>query len=207
MLAWSIDAARASAYVDRLVLSSEDDAIAEVARSAGCDVPFRRPAALATDDASIYEVLKHAATTLPERYDLIVLLQPSSPLREAADIDRGLELLRDAAADSVISVTPAPKPPQWMYTLDRQGCVKPVIPGQSTARRQDVAPVYVVNGALYAASPTWLFERMSFVGERTVAYVMPPERSVDIDTMADFVLAENLMASRVNEAADQPVCG
>ncbi len=196
LLQWSIAAAKGSAYIDRLVLSSEDDAIAEAARLAGCEVPFRRPAALATDDASIYDVLKHAASSLPERYALIVLLQATSPLRQSQDIDRSLELLMSVGADSVVSVTPAPKPPHWMYVIDAKGQLAPVLRGEAVGRRQDAPPVYVVNGAVYAAPPDWVFERMSFVGERTVGYVMPPERSVDIDTMADFVVAEHLLAAQ-----------
>jgi N-acylneuraminate cytidylyltransferase len=193
LLHWSVAAARGSAHIDRIVLSTDDDAIAEAGRTAGCEVPFRRPAELATDEASIYDVLKHAASSLSERYQLIVLLQATSPLRQTEDIDGSLRLLVTSGADSVVSVTPAPKPPHWMYRLDGNGQLAPLLQEGGMARRQEAPPVYVVNGAVYAAAPEWVFGSMNFVGEQTVGYVMPPERSVDVDTMADLLAAEHFL--------------
>ena len=186
LIDFTIAAARAAQCVDRVVLSSDDDEIMRVARDCGCEVPFRRPAELATDEASSIDVVLHALDALPA-HDLVVLLQPTSPLRTAEDIDGACRLMLQRDAQSCVSVTPAEQSPYWMFRLSGDGLLDPLLTDSARAsRRQDLPPVYVLNGAVYVARCEGLRRERSFVGPRTVGYVMPAERSLDIDTPADF---------------------
>lgn len=186
LLAWSVDAARAARSLDRVVLSSDDDAIMAAARACGCEVPFVRPAALASDTATTIDVVMHALDALPG-YDLIVLLQPTSPLRTAADIDAACERLASSGAPACVSVSPVDQSPYWMYRLgDNQNLVPVVEAPLGVTRRQDLPAVYALNGAVYVANTAWLRQSRTFVTRETVAHVMPAERSIDIDTIADF---------------------
>lgn len=194
LVAWTIEAARAAAAPDQVVLSSDDEAIMAVAREWGCEVPFRRPEALATDEASSIDVVLHALGALPG-FDFVMLLQPTSPLRTAADIDAACALLATTSAPSCVSVAPAEQSPYWMVRLDERQRMAPILPlPPGVTRRQDLPAAYVLNGAIYIADCAWLREQRSFVGEGTVAYVMPAERSIDIDTLADTREAERLLS-------------
>jgi N-acylneuraminate cytidylyltransferase len=185
LIAWTIDAALASESIDRLVLSTDDDAIADVARRHGCEVPFRRPAELATDSATSIDVLLHALEQLPP-FDVVVLLQPTSPLRTAQDIDATCALVA-AGAPAAVSVAPVEQSPYWMYRLGGDRTLDPILPlPPGVSRRQDLPPVYALNGAVYVADVAWLRQTRTFLTPQTVAHVMPAERSIDIDTAADF---------------------
>jgi CMP-N,N'-diacetyllegionaminic acid synthase len=186
LLDFTVAAARAATCVDRVVLSTDSDAIADAALAAGCAVPFRRPAELASDDASSIDVVLHALDHLPP-HDLIVLLQPTSPLRSAADIDAACAQLVKTEAPACVSVTVAEQSPYWMYRLaDGQHLQAVLEPPPGVSRRQDLPPVYTLNGAVYVARTPWLRRTRTFVTAETVAHVMPPERSIDIDTLEDF---------------------
>lgn len=190
LLDYTVAAARASRHVDRVVLSSDDEEIMRVARECGCEVPFRRPGELATDEAASIDVVLHALDQLPP-HDLVVLLQPTSPLRSAADIDGACRTLQQHGAPACVSVTAAEQSPYWMFRMNERAELAPLLPaaeravGQSN-RRQDLPPVFVLNGAVYVARCEWLKRERSFVAAGTVGYPMPAERSLDIDTPADF---------------------
>lgn len=204
LLAWTIEAAKNAKAPDRLVLSSDDEAIMAVAREWGCEVPFRRPDALATDEASSIDVALHALDALPG-FDYVLLLQPTSPLRTAADIDAACALLERSSAPSCVSVTLAEQSPYWMVRLDDEQRMSPVLalpPG--ITRRQDLPQVYVLNGAIYVANCAWLRQQRSFVGEGTVGYAMTADRALDIDTLRDAFEAERLLVSR-GPASDLPI--
>ncbi|MCC7016143.1 MAG: acylneuraminate cytidylyltransferase family protein [Rhodospirillales bacterium] len=193
VVAWSVAAGRGSRCVDRLILSSDDPRIIRAARRAGCEVPFRRPARLATDTASVHDVLFHALDALDENFDYVVLLQAASPLRAAGDIDACVRLCHRGGAP-VVSVAPVAKPPHWTFALDSEGRLKPVVEARRVAdRRQDLPPIYAPNGAVYVARTEWLRRHRSFFGPETRAHVMPAERSVDIDTRLDLLLARALV--------------
>lgn len=186
LLAWTVDAARGSRRVDRLVLSSDDDSIISAARDCGCDVPFRRPPALASDLATSIDVVLHALDQIPG-YDVVVLLQPTSPLRSAADIDAACDEMAKMGAPACVSVSPTDQSPYWMYRIDARQALEPIMePPAGVTRRQDLPPVYALNGAIYVAHAGWLRDTRTFVTRDTVAYVMPRERSIDIDTIEDF---------------------
>ena len=196
LLAWTVEAALQAAAPDRVVLSSDDEAIMAAARDCGCEVPFRRPAALATDTASSLDVVLHALDELPG-FDVLLLLQPTSPLRTAADIDAACALFERQGALSCVSVSPVAQSPYWMYTLDAQQGLSPLLPlPEGITRRQDLPPVVALNGAIYLADIPWLKRTRSFVGEGSVAYTMPRERSLDIDTEADWRALEQHLAGR-----------
>jgi CMP-N,N'-diacetyllegionaminic acid synthase len=194
LVAWSVEQARAAALVDRVVISSDDPAIIAAADAAGCEAPFVRPAELAVDAASSVDVALHALAALEQPYDLLVLLQPTSPLRLAADIDACIRRVVVEGAPSCISVTPSAKSPYWMQTMDPDGRLSPLLEAPASTRRQDLPPVYLPNGAVYAVRVAWLRRHRAFVGTGSLGYVMPPERSVDIDTLLDFRLAEAILA-------------
>ncbi|WP_126428726.1 cytidylyltransferase domain-containing protein [Brevibacillus marinus] len=193
LIAWTIEAAQQSAYLDRIVVSTEDEEIAEVARQYGAEIPFLRPRELAQDDTPGIDPVLHAVECLPF-YDFVVLLQPTSPLREASDIDRCIEMCVSRGERACVSVTAADKPPQWMYQLDRDFRLQPIVPqAQLLTRRQDAPHVFVLNGAVYVAQTEWLKRSRSFLTENTAAYVMPKERSLDIDSELDLRIAAELL--------------
>lgn len=196
LIAWTIEAALASPGIDAAVVSTEDAEIAEVGRAWGAEVPFLRPAELAADETPGIDPVLHAITMLPQ-YDAVVLLQPTSPLRATGDIDGVLTLAAKAGAPAVVSVCEPQHHPNWMYRIDAQGRLDPLLPRPKVSRRQDLPPVYALNGAIYYARTDWLQRTRSFVAADTLGYPMPSERSVDIDGPLDWHLAEMLLGSGV----------
>lgn len=200
LLAWSIEAAHNSRYLDRVVLSSEDAEIIEAAKNFGCEAPFVRPAELATDNAPGIAPVLHALEMLQaENYDYIVLLQPTSPLRQAMDIDAAIELCLENNAPTCVSVTQEMHNPWWMFTLDDKKRLLPLLSKENMPlRRQDAPETYSLNGAVYVARCDYLLEHKSFLGPETIAYAMPPERAIDIDRELDLELAELLLNKNEN---------
>jgi CMP-N,N'-diacetyllegionaminic acid synthase len=192
LVAWTIEQALAAPAIDRVVVSTEDEEIAEVARRHGADVPFVRPSELATSTAMGGAVIMHALDNLPP-YDDVMVLQPTSPLRSVDDIEGIVAARRAATAPGAVSVVEPGKSPYWMYRIDEAGRLQALFEGDIAARRQDLPPVFALNGALYLADCDWLRRYGSFTTPDTLAYVMPPERSADIDTPLDWDLVEFLM--------------
>lgn len=195
MIAWSVKAARESALIDRILVSTDDPEIAQAARDAGADVPFLRPAELATDTANLVDAIIHALDVSADRSDYVVLLQATSPLRIAADIDGCLRLCHERDAQAAATVCEPDKSPYWMFHLDDDGTCRLVIPRDEIGTaRQDLPQVWAPNGAVYVARADWLRRERTFWRQGvTLGYVMPRERSVDIDTLLDFRMAEILM--------------
>lgn len=191
LIAWTIEAAKKSKYLDRLILSSEDPEIIKVAEKWGLEVPFVRPTELAQDDTPGIDPVLHALTEL-SNYDYMVLLQPTSPLRTAEDIDRCIERCLDLKAPSCVSVTEPDKSPYLMYTLEGQN-IRPLMTGDFFACRQEIPKVLALNGAVYDAQVDWLRNKKAFVGEETAAYEMPKWRSIDIDEKFDLMVANYLL--------------
>ena len=200
LLARAIDAAAESRHRPRIVVSTDSERIAGAARAAGAEVPFLRPAELARDDTPGIAPVLHALRWLEEgegyRPRWVVVLQPTSPLRTAADVDAALELAGARGADAVVSVTPAATHPFWVKRLDADGRLRDFAPAtEAVARRQDLPGAYALNGAVYVARREVLLERESFHTERTWGYVMPPERSLDVDTPWDLHLADLVLTA------------
>lgn len=193
LIGWTVAAAQSSAAVGHTILSSDDDEIMAAARASGCSVPFRRPAELASDTASTMDVVFHALDQFPQ-YEYLVLLQPTSPLRSAADIDAAFALMQQQRAPSCVSVCEVEQSPYWMYRVGVDERLSAVLQApEGVSRRQDLPPVYTLNGAIYIARTDWLRRTRSFVGADTVGYRMPRERSIDIDTAQDFELFRNIV--------------
>ncbi len=201
MIAWSIEAARGSQYLDYSLVTTDDEAIAEVARRHNANVPFMRPAELAQDTTRIEPVLFHAADHAPGKFDYIVLLQPTSPLRLSVDIDDCIEACIDAQAPAAISVVAQETPPEWMFRLRQDQTIKPILFERYdlAPRRQDLPEAWAVNGAVYVMKLDWYRTTNNCFSERTIAHPMPRERSVCIDTPEDMFFARAVMAQHINK--------
>jgi CMP-N,N'-diacetyllegionaminic acid synthase len=205
LIAWSVLAALAAKSVRRVIVSTDSDRIAEAAREAGAEVPFRRPDELSGDLAPHYGVVAHAIDWLENDEgrapDYICLLQPTSPLRVAKDIDGTFELVDGLNADCGFSVSRVSAHPAYLYRLDAAGLAEPYLPkDDSYVRSQDLEPYYFVNGAVYFLRPTTFRQRNTILSAKPAAYVMPAERSVDIDEEHDLIVAEALMKTAVDGA-------
>lgn len=196
LIAWTIEEARKSKYIDRLILSSEDAEIIAIAEQWGCEVPFVRPQELAQDETPGIAPVLHAIETLEDKYDYVVLLQATSPLRSAEDIDGCLELVIRQCASSGVSVTEPDKSPYWMYQMSHESLrLEPLIPQDAEfSCRQALPKVYALNGAVYVNQCDHLVITKKMVNDDTIGYVMPKERSLDIDTEADFVFLNCILS-------------
>ncbi|TSC80441.1 MAG: N-acylneuraminate cytidylyltransferase [Candidatus Peregrinibacteria bacterium Gr01-1014_25] len=196
LIAYTIDAA-AQSRLTRCIVSTDDSDIAEMARSLGADVPFLRPAELSTDAAGSIEVMQHAIRWMEERgerFDYAMILQPTSPLRTGADIDACLELAARTNADSVMSMVQIPDfAVQKLKRITEDGRIQPRFAdeGQRSAHR-DNDPVYKRNTAIYLTRVPVLM-RGELFGADSRAYVMPRERSVDVNEPMDMAIAELLL--------------
>lgn len=194
LIAWTIEEAQKSKLIDKCIVSTEDEEIKSVAEEWGGTVPFMRPAELAQDDTPGIEPVLHAIKMLPG-YDFVVLLQVTSPLRRAEDIDGAIAYCLGNECESCVSVTEAEHSPYWMYRMDEQRCLRPIlkIAKEESYQRQKLPKVYQLNGAIYVADIGYLKKQRGFIGANTIGYLMPREQSYDIDTMADFMIIELLM--------------
>jgi CMP-N,N'-diacetyllegionaminic acid synthase len=201
MIAWTIEAALKSPSLTRAVVSTDDDEIAEVAKHWGADVPFLRPAELARDDTPGIEPVLHALRWLAEHEsyhpDYVMLLQPTSPLRTTEDIEAAVRLARERGVDSVVSVTEAATHPYWMKRITENGELAELVPTeQEYSRRQELPPAYALNGAIYLIKVDTLMEQHTFYPDRTLAYVMPAERALDVDEPWDLYLADLVLQDK-----------
>lgn len=192
LIAYSIEAARLSSCVDRVILSTDDAEIAQVAAHYDCEIPFMRAPELAGDEARSADVVLDALARCPG-FDYFVLLQPTSPLRSAADIDACATACLSAKAPVCVSVSEAKESPFWMYRISSGQHLTPILPPTNVGRRQDLETIYSLNGAVYFAETSSFIQNKTFLNPSTIAHVMPPERSVDIDTFADFRFLEFLI--------------
>ena len=196
LITWTIEAALASAYLDKILVSSDDDEILAIAEGAGIQA-LARPAEFSQDTSSSYDVIKHTLDQVAT-YDFVVLLQPTSPLRSGCDIDAAIELLARKQADGVISVTPVEHSPLWVNTLPPDDSMVGFLPEDVKAlRSQELKEHYRLNGAIYISKVDKLLgEGSFFLGANVYAYKMNQEASVDIDTKLDFRWAEFLVGAR-----------
>jgi CMP-N,N'-diacetyllegionaminic acid synthase len=191
LIGWTIEQAAQSRYIDRVIVSSEDEEICQVAKQSGAEIPFVRPAELASDTASGVDVLCHAVENAGADYDYVVLLQPTSPLRESTDIDAAIEYCVEQAVTSVVSLAEATKSPYWMYHMKEGGELTPFV-DNAASNRQELPQSYALNGAVYVLEVARLLASRKILDEQTLGYVMPAERSYDIDTETDFLICEFL---------------
>jgi N-acylneuraminate cytidylyltransferase/CMP-N,N'-diacetyllegionaminic acid synthase len=203
LVQWTIEAAISSRLLSRVIVSTDDANIADVARSAGAEVPFVRPAELATDLVPSLDVILHAAAweaqTPSGSAAYMMCLHATSPLRSAEDIDRSIALAREKNADSVIGVLPANVTNHPLRAVRRRanGTIAHWIENDMhQAMAQQLPEALSPNGAILLARTSFLIERRTWFGEATYPYLMPAERSVDVDGEFDLRFAELLLASR-----------
>ena len=179
----------------RVVCSTDDLDIADAAREWGAEVPFLRPAELATDEARTIDVVFHSLDALGDAFDMVVLLQPTSPLTEAEDILGAIRLHLKTEAP-VISVCTAEHPVEWLYRMAEDGFLSPVLPAMNAHQRQAAGVAYRPNGAVYVASPEMLRQEGSFMTGSTRGFVMPADRSIDVDAPLDLTVANAILEAR-----------
>ena len=202
LLAYTAEAALAARRLDRVVLSTDDEEIAETGRQCGVDVPFMRPACLARDDTPMLPVVQHALRALDDAesgYDAVCLLQPTSPMRLPDDIDACVELLANSDADSVVTVLEVPHEhnPHWVY-FEREDGLMALSTGEASPipRRQDLPRAFCREGSVYVTRVETLLDRNSLYGDKIRGFPIDARRSVNIDTPEDWRLAELRMRER-----------
>lgn len=200
LIAWTIDEAKKSKYIDKIVVSTENKEIAIISKKLGAEIPFIRPAELATDSAKGIDVAIHTMEWFEknnEKFDYLILLQPTSPLRIVEDIDVALEFLFQNNYKSVASVCLTDHHPWWSNTLPDDLNMKNFIRNEiKNISRQELPLFYRINGAVYAARWDYIKRIKGFIGDETYAYIMPVERSIDIDTEIDFITAETIVKKK-----------
>ncbi len=200
LITYTIEAAKRSGLLTRCIVSTDDEEIAAIARQTGADAPFLRPAALATERSTSLEAVNHALDWLTneagERYDAAMILQPTSPFRTAEDIDACIRKFADSGADSVMSVVEVIDFSPQKLKIIKNDVLLPLFTneGKESARRDEGEKVYKRNAAVYLTSTRCVREHDLF-GNVCRPYVMPPERSLDINTEEDFAYAEFLLSS------------
>jgi CMP-N,N'-diacetyllegionaminic acid synthase len=201
LLEYTARAARESGVLDRVILSTDAPSIADAGRLAGLEVPFMRPAALAADDTPMLPVVQHALDALARAGwspDIVVLLQPTSPLRQAAHIRDAVTTLRETKSDSVVTVVEVPRhlSPDYVMRID-EGRLQPFLPeGARLTRRQDARRAYSRDGTVYAFWRATIVKHGGIYGDDCRPLVIEPHESLSIDSPADWDAAERLLAGR-----------
>jgi CMP-N-acetylneuraminic acid synthetase len=194
LIAWTIEAALKSGYLDRVVVTSDSDEILEISSLYGAET-IERPSRLAEDDSSTFDAVADAISRVEEPYDYVVLLQPTSPLRESRHIDEAIELLELKKADGVISVCETDHPPQWSNTLPPDDSLSDFLSEELLGKRsQEFGKYYRLNGAIYICDTQKLLEEGSFFLKSGIyAYRMEKRHSIDIDDYYDYLVAKALV--------------
>lgn len=195
LIAYTIEAAQKSKYIDKIILSTDCHQIAKIAQKYGAIVPFMRPESLATDDSPVIETFIYTIDKLNNEFGYkiseFVLLQPTSPLRTSEDIDNAIELFYNKNADSVISYTPEHHPIFWHKFINDDYTFEDIFQNTQT-NRQNIKKTFYPNGAIYVFKYSLICQK-KYYSEKSFAYIMPRNRSVDIDTIEDFEYAEFLI--------------
>ncbi|OVE76450.1 hypothetical protein BVX97_01020 [bacterium E08(2017)] len=198
LIAYTIETALAANMITDVVVSTDSEEIQNIALQYGAQAPFLRPDELATDKALAIPTIQHAVTEMEKlkniTYDAIIMLQPTTPLKTASDLDEALGALVNSDAEGVISVVNVDNwHPMKMKVIDNGLLLDYKKPPTENPPRQTLPPVFMVNGAIYATKRDVFMNDSSFMGKKCLPYEMPPERSVNIDTEADFLVAEYYM--------------
>jgi len=200
LIAWTILAGMQSKFIDKVIVSTDDKAIADISRQYGADVPFIRSDELSTDTATSMDVVRNAIQFIDvnnQEYEYVILLQPTSPLRTSLDIDEAFELLIEKKCDGIVSVMQVDHPVEWTNTLGEDLSLHEFLPEEvRNLRSQDLPIRYRINGALYLSRIKTLLQAGTFIyGQGQFAHIMDAYSSIDIDTEIDFMLAETVMRS------------
>jgi len=204
LIVWSIEQAMQCELINKVVISTDSQAIANIAREAGAEVPFMRPEHLANDTAGKWQVWQHALATYEQvsqtTVDLFVDLDCTSPLRQVADITKAIQQFQNSDVDGVFSICEARKNPYFnMVELDNDRLVISKKLPAAIVRRQDAPKVYEHAASIYVLAPDYIRNCNGLLDGKTQGYLMPPERCVDIDSPLDFELVEMLLAKQTNQ--------
>lgn len=202
LIAYSIEQALGSNYVDKVIVSTDSEDYAKIARQFGAEVPFIRPKELATDNAKEIDVVLHLMNWLEEniseKFEIICKLEATTPLRVVADVNNAIKMLIDKNAESIITVNEVTETPLWMNTLPPDLSMKNFLkPEIMTKNRQELSQYYFVDG-LFVAKWEHLKKKRSWYSEKSFAYIIPRDRAVDIDELLDLEFVRFLMEKRNN---------
>jgi CMP-N,N'-diacetyllegionaminic acid synthase len=198
LIGWSIEQALASQFIDEVVVSSDCPEIIEVSRKFGANVPFRRPKELASDNSNTMDALVHSLDWFEENnksFDILVLLEPTSPIREVSDIDNSLNVLLSKKQGSVVSVCKTEgQNPAFCFKKNDDSKINPFLQIQPTnLRRQEIEPVYFLDGTIYSSFTSSLRNKKSFYHDLTFGIEVPKWKSFEIDDIIDFLMVESVM--------------
>jgi CMP-N,N'-diacetyllegionaminic acid synthase len=196
---YTVEAGLAAKMIDRVIVSTDSQRYRDIALAAGAEAPFLRPGELAMDNTPSIQVIIHALEWLADnenyRPEILVLLQPTTPLRNAQHIDEAINQMLDSGADSVVSLVESQKCLYRLCELDENGKVK-ILEHTNYARRQEAPMVYRENGAIYASYVSRILSQGKLLGESIAGYVMSEKDSIDLDTELDLKLLEILLSER-----------
>ena len=200
LIGHTIDAAKASKYINKLVLTTDDDDIARVSSQFGIEIPFMRPSELATDTSRAIDTYIYTLKRLKDEFnyepDMVVILQPTSPLRTTEDIDSAIQKFIENKADSVMSMCELEHPIERARVIREDGRIENYLRQKIVVKnRAEYFQVFAPNGVVFVLKPEMIYKK-DFYSENTFAYVMPKDRSVDIDILIDFEIAEFLLKKR-----------
>lgn len=202
LIAWSIEEGLKSLAIDNLIVSTDSEEIATIAKRYGASVPFLRPSHLADDKSSSIDAIIHAinfCANKGEVYERIVLLEPTSPLRDSIDIDRAIELMNaNPKARSIVGISHVSGAhPDFLVKLDSEQFISFYQENFSLKRRQEIEDLYFFEGSLYISYTNTLIEKKSFYHELTLGYILPKWKSFEIDEPEDFIIAEAIMQAKL----------
>jgi CMP-N-acetylneuraminic acid synthetase len=203
LLGWTVDAARVSGVIDQLIVSTEDELVAKIARDCGAEVPFVRPPELARDPAGVVQVALHALQAMRElgaEFRTLIILLPTCPFRTAEDIRAAFKLFREKQAKFLMSVSPFPHTPFAAMELTGDGLLRPFFPQFIEKQSTELPPAWRANGAVHVLDVAAFEREKSYYAQPLVGYPMPRERSVDIDSEGDWREAEQLIARPAEKA-------
>lgn len=196
LIHWSIEAAKKCTYINHIVVSSDDDAVLRIAEE--LEVAFiKRPSKLSTDTASTFEAVEHTIKNIGE-YDYIILLQPTSPLRQAKHINEAILLLEEKNADAIVSVCKMEHNPLWSNEIPDDGNMNNFLDKKHLNKNsQDLKQYFRLNGAIYICKTSQLLkEKTFFIKDKIYSYLMTNETSIDIDEKLDFEIASLIMRNK-----------
>lgn len=202
LLAWPIQAARSSAYIDCVAVSTDSQKYADIASNYLAEVPYLRPEELAKDTATSFDVIDHCLKWYKENKNMIfkyvVLLEPTSPLTEAEDIDKAIEFLeKSSVAKSLVTVVKAESfHPDFCVTLGSNALIKPHNGFANNVRRQDLKDIFFLDGSLYVSEVESLLKYKGFYHEETLGLQLEDYKSIEIDSLKDFICAEAIMKNK-----------
>lgn len=201
LIAWTIEAAKESNYIDRLIITTDSEEIAGIGRDVGAEIPFLRPSEFAQDNSIGTDVILHALNWFEDhdqKYDYFIYLQPTSPMRKSVHVDTAIEMIgQNDKAVSLVSISESSKHPNWMKTINKNGFIQSFLPSEIVYNnRQELPPVYVLNGAIYICRWDVFLEDHSFYLRSCLPIIMDRVSGIDVDSLEDWAYAEFILHNK-----------